>query len=78
MKKMTCKQLGGACDKTFQAETFDDMAEQSKQHGMAMFQQQDAEHMAAMQKMMVLMQNPEKMTAFFEEKKALFAELSEE
>ena len=37
MKTMTCDQLGGACKETFQAETFEEMAELSKQHGMAMF-----------------------------------------
>jgi hypothetical protein len=30
MKSMICKQLGGACEGTFQASTFEDMAEQSK------------------------------------------------
>ncbi len=30
MKTMTCRQLGGACDKKFHAETFDEMAELSK------------------------------------------------
>lgn len=30
MKKMTCKQLGGACDIEFLGETFDEIANQSK------------------------------------------------
>ncbi|MDB9932834.1 hypothetical protein OAD28_09005 [Flavobacteriales bacterium] len=38
MKKMTCKQLGGACDLVFEANTFDEMAELSKQHGTEMYQ----------------------------------------
>ena len=38
MKKMTCKQLGGACDIEFLGESFDDIASQSKKHGMEMFQ----------------------------------------
>jgi hypothetical protein len=58
MKSMTCKELGGACDETFTANTFEEIAEQSKQHGMAMFQQQDADHLAAMAAMKELMQNP--------------------
>jgi len=37
MKTMTCKQLGGACDQTFQANTFEELTELSKQHGMEMF-----------------------------------------
>ena len=30
MKTMTCRQLGGACDKEFRANTFEEIAEQSK------------------------------------------------
>jgi len=37
MKTMTCRQLGGACDVEFHAETFQKMARLSKQHGMEMF-----------------------------------------
>lgn len=72
MKTMTCKQLGGACDLAFQAETFEEMAEKSKMHGMEMFQKQDPEHLEAMQKVMVLMQQPEKMQAYFDEKRREF------
>ena len=38
MKAMTCKQLGGACDVEFKAETFDEIAQLSQQHGNEMFQ----------------------------------------
>ena len=41
MKTMTCKQLGGACDKEFHANSFEEMAELSKRHGMEMFQKGD-------------------------------------
>ncbi len=75
MKKMTCRELGGGCDLEFKAETFEEMVELSKQHGMQMFQQQDADHLAAMQKVQQLMQNPSAMAEFFEEKKRLFAEM---
>lgn len=34
---MTCKQLGGACNHEFRADTFEEMAELSKSHGMEMF-----------------------------------------
>ena len=47
MKTMNCKQLGGACDKEFRADTFEEIAELSKQHGMEMYQTQDAAHLAA-------------------------------
>jgi hypothetical protein len=36
MKTMTCKQLGGACYLEFHADTFDDIANQSRKHGMEM------------------------------------------
>ena len=78
MKRMTCKQLGGACDKEFQANTFEEMANLSKQHGMEMFQKQDAEHLEAMGKMQALMQNPGALNAFFDEKKKAFEALPEE
>lgn len=72
MKKMTCKELGGACDHEFKAETFDELQEQVKAHGGEMFMKQDAPHMEAIQKMMAMMSNPEEMNKWMEEKKALF------
>lgn len=55
MKTMTCNQLGGACDKEFHANTFDEISEMSKQHGMEMFQKNDEAHLKAMNKMRELM-----------------------
>lgn len=78
MKTMTCKQLGGACDLEFQATTFDEMAELSKQHGMEMFQKQDQAHMEAMKEMQNLMQSPEKMQTWFEGKRSEFEALPED
>jgi len=78
MKTMTCKQLGGACDKEFRAASFDEIAELSKQHGMEMFQLKDGPHLEAMDKMRELMQKPEEMTAWFENKKKVFDALPEE
>lgn len=75
MKKMTCKQLGGGCDLEFKAETFEELAELSKQHGMEMFQQQDAEHLEAMARIQTLMQNPEEMQKWFEAKRQEFESL---
>ena len=66
MKTMTCKQLGGACDVEFHAATFEEMAEQSKNHGMEMFQSGDAAHLEAMNKMRKLMQTPKGMTEWFD------------
>jgi len=75
MKMMTCKQLGGACDLEFHAETFEDMVELSKQHGMEMHQQQDAAHLEAMSEMGKLMQNPDEMQQWFESKRKEFEAL---
>jgi len=77
MKTMTCKQLGGACDMEFTANTFEEMAEMSKAHGMEMFQANDAAHLEAMGAMKELMQSPEKMQAWFAEIKAEFDALPE-
>ena len=55
MKTMTCRQLGGACDIEFHADTFEEISEMSKKHGMEMFQQKDAAHLEAMNKMRELM-----------------------
>lgn len=75
MKKMTCKQLGGACDLVFEAETFTEMAELSKQHGVEMYQKQDKAHLEAMQEMQARMKNQEEMTKWFEAKKKEFEDL---
>ncbi len=78
MKTMTCKQLGGACDATFSAETFEEMAELSKSHGMEMFQQGDAAHLAVIAQMQELMQSPEDMMKWFEGKRQEFEALPQD
>ena len=77
MKTMTCKQLGGACDKKFQGTTFEEIADQSKKHGMEMFQKGDKDHIEAMNKMKVLMASPDGMKQWFEEKRNEFNSLPE-
>lgn len=77
MKTMTCNQLGGACKKEFHAETFEEMAEMSKQHGMEMYQKEDAAHMQAMNKMQELMKTPGGMEKWFESKRKEFEALPE-
>ena len=77
MKKMTCKQLGGACDLEFQANTFDEIAELSKKHGKEMFEKNDAAHLEAMHKMQELMKNPEDMKKWFEDKGKEFDSLDD-
>ena len=78
MKTMNCKQLGGACEKEFHANTFDEIAEMSKQHGMQMFQQNDEAHLNAMNKIQDLMKKPEAMKDWFESKKNEFETLPED
>ena len=74
MKSMTCNQLGGACEKVFSGETFDDLAAQSQQHGKQMFVANDGPHMAAMSKMMELMKSGE-MNSWMAARKAEFDSL---
>lgn len=75
---MNCKQLGGACDMEFHANTFDEIANMSKQHGMEMFQKQDKEHLEAMAKIQELMKSPDAMKEWFENKKKEFEALAED
>jgi hypothetical protein len=74
---MTCKQLGGACDEKFHADTFEEMADQSKRHGVKMFQSGDEGHLKAMNEMQEPMQVPEAMTEWFENKRKEFNALPE-
>ena len=74
MKTMTCKQLGGACDKEFLANAFDEIAEMSKKHGMEMYQKGDEDHLKAMAEMQELMKSPEAMKAWFDNKRKEFNE----
>jgi hypothetical protein len=78
MKTMTCKQLGGACDREFHAETFDEMASLSKKHGGDMFKKKDEAHMKAMQEMMARMNEPGAMETWMEEKRQIFIALSKD
>jgi len=78
MKTMTCNQLGGACEETFTAATFEEIAAQSKQHGTQMFAAGDEAHLAVMEDMKILMQDPEAMQRWFAEKKAVFEALPED
>lgn len=75
MKKMTCKQLGGACDSVFIGETFEELANQSKKHGMEMFQMGDVAHIEAMNELQKMMKTPEDFGNWFESKKEEFNKL---
>ncbi len=78
MKTMTCKQLGGACNKEFHANTFEEIGEMSKKHGMEMFQMGDKEHLKAMNEMQELMKSPKAMKEWFEKRRREFDALSDD
>ena len=78
MKTMTCKQLGGACEQTFSAATFEEMAGLNKEHGKEMFKKNDAAHLEAMRAMQLLMETPNAMQDWFKEKKQAFDTLPED
>ena len=76
MKTMTCKQLGGACDTVFRAATFQEMAKLSQRHGAE--NATEPAHVDAMEKMTELMQDPDGMQAWMQNKEAEFNALSED
>jgi predicted small metal-binding protein len=69
---MTCKQLGGACDHTFRANSFDEIAMMVSKHAREMVGQGDAAHTAAMNEMRNRMTSPEATAAWMEEKRKVF------
>ena len=73
---MTCKQLGGASDLEFHANSFDEIAEDSKNHAMDMLEKNDPAHLNAMDKMRQLMKTPEAMADYFENKRMEFENLT--
>jgi hypothetical protein len=75
MKSMTCRQLGGACDQQFLANSFEEMAELSKKHGTEMFQKGDEAHLNAMHQMKELMSKPDGMKEWFDNKRKEFEAL---
>jgi hypothetical protein len=75
MKTMTCKQLGGACDQTFSAETFDEIAMMVSKHAREMVQQGDAAHIEAMNEMRSTMTSPDAISAWMDDKRKTFNSL---
>jgi hypothetical protein len=51
MKKLTCKQLGGACDEEIAGATFAEIGKKCREHVMAKIKAGDAAHKAAADKM---------------------------
>ena len=77
MKTMTCRQLGGACDSEFNANTFEEISEMSKNHGMEMFKISDMPHLQAMNEMQEPMKSPNAMNEWFDGKRTEFNALPE-
>ena len=74
---MTCKQLGGACDVEFRANSFEEIAGMSQKHGMEMFQAGDEMHLQAMDEMKETMQSPDAMNKWMGDKQKEFEALPE-
>jgi len=72
MKMMRCNELGGACDKEFFGDTFEEIAKQSKEHGIEMINLGDKEHINAMEKMGELMGDSKNLDEWMNEKKNIF------
>lgn len=75
MKTMTCKQLGGACDQTFRANTFDEIAMMVSKHAREKVQHGDAAHIEAMNEMRNQMTSPDAINAWMDEKRTAFNSL---
>lgn len=69
--------MGGACNQKFVADTFEEIAEMSKKHGMEMFQKGDKAHIEAMQEMQSLMQSDDSMAKWIASKRNEFNALPE-
>ncbi len=78
MKTMTCNQLAGACNTEFHAETFDEIATLSQQHGTEMFQKGDELHLKAMDQMKEKMNDPKAMQEWMNAKRKEFEALPED
>ncbi len=76
MKTMTCRQLAGACDEQFHAETFDEMGEMSRKHAMEMVEQGEKGHIEKMEEMKT--KGPEAGREWFEQVQREFDALPED
>ena len=78
MKTMKCKDLGGACDEAFRANTFEEIATQSKAHSQKMFESGDEAHANAMKEFFTSMKNPNDMKEWVLAKEKEFDEMNED
>jgi hypothetical protein len=78
MKTMNCKELGGACEQTFTADTFDALAMMVSKHAQEKVQQGDEPHIEAINEMRKNMTSPDAMNAWMAEKRKTFEALPED
>lgn len=78
MKTMTCRQLGGACDQAFNANSFDEIAMMVSKHARQMVQNGDLPHVEAMNEMRSSMASPEAMKTWMDDKRKAFDALHED
>ena len=76
MKTMTCKQLGGACEKQFSANSFDEIAMMVSKHAREMVQNGDVAHLKAMNEMRNKMTSPDASKAWMDDKRKAFDALA--
>lgn len=75
MKKMTCKELGGACDAIITGGTPEEMGENCKKHVMELKMKGDTSHDEAMQAM--INKTPEQFQEFMTDFRKRFEEAEE-
>jgi len=75
MKTMTCRELGGACDVTFSANTFDEIGQLSKDHTKEMFDKRDLPHLEALKQMNEMMKDQNTLIQWLQGKKEAFDNL---
>ena len=78
MKSMIFKQWGGACEKIFSADTFDEMVLLTQSHLREMSQWKDLGHMKAVHEMSKIVKNKEELDIWINAKKIEFDLLEEE
>jgi hypothetical protein len=78
MKSMKCNQLNGACDQTFSAHTFDELAMMMSKHAREMVQQGDTAHLEAMNEMRKNLTSPDAMQVWMADKRKAFDALPDD
>ena len=78
MKTMTCRQMGGPCDKAFSGETADDVINAQDQHLKAAEKAGDAAHQPAREEMKARWRHPKKSLGWYRDAKRAFADLPED